>query len=64
MAVGDHPRSLNLWAENQPPRIMMVREASMPWGDVQSLLKKLSLANQNFSTAPAWPTFIHVAAIG
>lgn len=30
------------------PRIMMAREASMPWPEIESLLKKLSMASQNF----------------
>lgn len=42
LLIGDNPQGTS------HPRIMMAREASMPWADVESLLKKLSLASQNF----------------
>ncbi|MFC4260100.1 polysaccharide biosynthesis protein [Marinobacter lacisalsi] len=45
LLIGDNPQGTN------HPRIMMAREASMPWEDVESLLKKLLLASQNFDCA-------------
>ncbi|MFL1484438.1 polysaccharide biosynthesis protein [Marinobacter sp. LN3S78] len=45
LLIGDDPQGTS------HPRIMMAREASMPWVDVESLLKKLSLASQNFDCA-------------
>jgi len=42
LLIGDDPQGTS------HPRIMMAREASMPWDEVESLLKKLSLASQNF----------------
>ncbi|WP_328186483.1 polysaccharide biosynthesis protein [Marinobacter sp. OP 3.4] len=45
LLIGDDPQGTS------HPRIMMAREASMPWAEVESLLKKLSLASQNFDCA-------------
>lgn len=45
LLIGDNPQGTS------HPRIMMAREASMPWPEVESLLKKLSLASQNFDCA-------------
>jgi FlaA1/EpsC-like NDP-sugar epimerase len=42
LLIGDNPQGTS------HPRIMMAREAFMHWDDVESLLKKLSLASQNF----------------
>lgn len=42
LLIGDDPQGTS------HPRIMMAREVSMPWPEVESLLKKLSLASQNF----------------
>ena len=45
LLIGDNPQGTS------HPRIMMAREVSMPWPEVESLLKKLSLASQNFDCA-------------
>lgn len=42
LLIGDNPQGTS------HPRIMMAREVSMPWPEVELLLKKLSLASQNF----------------
>ncbi|BES70788.1 nucleoside-diphosphate sugar epimerase/dehydratase [Marinobacter nanhaiticus D15-8W] len=42
LLIGDDPQGTN------HPRIMMAREVSMDWSDVELLLKKLTLASQNF----------------
>lgn len=42
LLIGDNPQGTS------HPRIMMARETFMPWEEVESLLKKLSLASQNF----------------
>ncbi len=45
LLIGDNPQGTS------HPRIMMAREASMPWPEVETLLKKISLASQNFDCA-------------
>ena len=45
LLIGDNPQGTS------HPRIMMAREVSMPWTEVETLLKKLSLASQNFDCA-------------
>ncbi|MEX0606010.1 MAG: nucleoside-diphosphate sugar epimerase/dehydratase [Marinobacter sp.] len=42
LLIGDNPQG------TAHPRIMMAREASMPWNEVEILLERLTLASHNF----------------
>lgn len=47
LLIGDNPQG------TAHPRIMMAREASMPWADVESTLKALTMASQCFDCSRA-----------